>query len=368
MKQPFSIEKNTKRIYSICKPPSPNQPHLHPHRHFDIIKHFEEEGNAYHTLNFYGEVDFYLFSSEDLNNKLLTKQEEYGLICNKNSIEMEIYYNDELKGSFLFALDNPLDTNNLQCLIEKRSVNLYYVACIDEKYVCSGVKTLVLPAFLSYDVQRYLEGKKTLLLPDFSASFISDNLITEDVIMRKAWGFYLDFTSLVNRIGNVEDAEEIVTRHILHGISCLQKSKRAKIKKDMLFFWVGRKVDLNYELIPREYYCTYVSGNYLQSDSAKDYPYKIMEETFQDIPEFFEVNWVSPLAEEAVPLSVVHNNQCYRMNLSEKFYSMSNNLFKNNFLPTPEYQSFYHKIVETYIIESSKPKIYNLLDRIKKKG
>jgi hypothetical protein len=146
----------------------------------------------------------------------------------------------------------------------------------------------------------------------------------------------------------------------------MQKSKRASIKKDMLFFWVGRKVDINLENIPSEYYCTYISGNYLKSDRAKDYSYKIMEETFDDMPEFLETQWVSPLAEEAVPLSIVHNNQCYRMNLSERFYSMSDELFQNNFLPNSEYQSFYHRMAVSYVAESSRTKIYNLVERIKK--
>ena len=59
----------TSKIYSLSKPPSQKDPCLHSFRHSRIITHFQKDGNACHSLNSGGEVDFYLLlSNEDEND------------------------------------------------------------------------------------------------------------------------------------------------------------------------------------------------------------------------------------------------------------------------------------------------------------
>ncbi|MDX9872394.1 MAG: hypothetical protein RBT41_08250 [Clostridia bacterium] len=354
-----------KKVFSIHRPPSADAPYLYESRHGEIIRHFNETGNACHVLNTSGDVDLYFLLSDNDNEEIISSQEDFVLNTLKKQVELELYWDNKLKGVFSFRLLNPLDINNLRYLLESRSANMYYITRLDDQYVCAGVKTVLLPAFLCYDAIRLLEGKKALLLPDFSNNYVTDNLITEEILTKKAWGYYLDFTALLQRIGNQDDTEEIITRHFLDSITRLQKSKLASVHKDTLFFWIGRSIT-GHKDTPCEYYSTYISGRHLNGEPAKDYAHRIMEEAFREIPEFIGARWVSPIAEEAVPMAVVSDNQFYRIKLSEKFYTLSNDIFKENFLTDPAYTSFYQRIASTYATETVRPKIYNLTERLRR--
>lgn len=368
MEYPSKIENNKKKIYSLSKPPTPKNPYLHAFRHSSIIKHFQKEGNACHTLNSGGEVDFYLLlASEDEIDELPADNEEFGLITHKkNRIELEIYYNDEIKGIFCFDLLNPMDLHNLNCLLEKRRVNIYYINCFEDEFICAGIKTVYLPGMLCYDIERYMEGKSTLLLPEFSNTCVTDDSIPEEALTQKAWGFYLDFTALLRRVGSMEESEEIVTRHILHAISRLERSRHQGIKGNWFLFWVGRSIGVNEQNIPCEYYSIYLTGQHMTGEKGKDAAYRIIVESLQEIPEYTRAQWVSPLAEEGVPLAVVHDNQLYRLSLSPKFYSRCHALFQEHYLPHPEYKSYYHKIMVSCKNGQSQTKVYDFLEKKRK--
>lgn len=354
-----------RKVFSLNTPPSADSPYLYETRHGDIIRCFARSGNACHILNTNGDVDLYFLLSEDDNEDIVSWQEDFVLNTLKKQVELELYCDDKLKGVFTFRLESPLDVNNLRCLLETRRANIYYITRLEEQFVCAGVKSIMLPAFLCYDAIRLLEGKRALLLPDFSNNFITDNLITEEILVKKAWGYYLDFSAMLKRIGNQDDTEEIITRHFLDSITRLQKSRLASVSKDVLFFWIGRSVS-GHKGAPCEFYSTYISGYHLNGEPAKDYAHRIIEGAFREIPEFLGARWVSPIAEEAVPMAAVYNGDFYRVKLTERFYKESSAIFRENYRPDPAYTSFYERIVSTYATEPARPKVYNLTERLRR--
>jgi len=365
-----SIERvKEKKIYTMSKPPTPEDPYLHPARHSRIIRQFRRERNATHTLNSGGEVDFYLLLDiEDDIEELTDSSEEFGLdIRSREWVDLEIYYRDEILGTFHFDFDNPMDCQSLKYLLDKKHVNIYYINTDGDEYICSGFKTVYLPRMLCYDIRRHLEGRKPLLLPTFGEDYVSDEYITTDVLMRDAWGFYLDFTALLNRIGRLEEAEEIVTRHILHGVARLQRARRQNIKNDRLMLWVGRRVTINRADGPGEYYSIYLSGELFCGNKSKDTAAKIIEEILAELPEFEKSTWVSPLAEEAIPLVVLVNSHLYRINLTNRFYSLSDNIFKQKYLPHEEYKSYYQRVLASNKANRKGTKVYDFFEKRRKK-
>ncbi|MCR4442414.1 MAG: HEAT repeat domain-containing protein [Peptococcaceae bacterium] len=367
----LSKENNKKKVYSLSMPPTQQDPFLHPFRHSRIIKHFDRKGNACHALNSGGEVDFYLLLSDDDDiEEMPSAHEEFALnISQRYKIELELYYDNIIKGIFCFDLNNPMDTHNLRCVLEKKSINIYYIYRFEREFVCSGIKTVYLPGMLCYDLQRHMDGQKPLLLPSFSNDQADDSFINKEVLLRKAWGFYMDFTAFLKRAGNLEEAEEIVTRHILHALHRIQHSRRPNIKNDVVVLWLGRRVKVNKNNVPSEFYSIYLSGELFTGNRDRDYACKIMEDVLKEIPEFIMPYWVSPLAEESIPLVVLRNGFLSRIHLSRRFYALANELFEEHFLPHPGYESYYHKVLHSKETNERETKVYNFLEiRQEKRG
>ena len=365
----IALKAKEKKIYTLSKPPTPQEPYLHPVRHGRIVRHFRRKGNATHTLNSWGEVDFYLLLDlEDDIEELTDCSEEFGLdISDKEWIDLEIYYEDKILGVFHFDFGNPMDYQSLKYLLAKKQVNIYYINSEGDEFICAGFKCLNLPRMLCYDISRHLEGKKPLLLPIFGENCLSDDYITSDILMRNAWGFYLDFTSLLKRIGRVDEAEEIVTRHILHGIARLQRNRRHNIKNDRLILWVGRIITVNSSSGPREYYSIYLSGQLLTGNLSKDPAARIMEEVMGELPEYEKTAWTSALAEEAIPLAVLSGGYLYRINLTDRFYTLSDKAFKEKCLPGEGYSSYYHQVLNSLQAGGIETKVYDLLEKRREK-
>ena len=358
-----------KKIYTLSKPPTPEDPYLHPVRHSRIIRYFRRKGNAAHTLNSEGKVDFYLLlDPEDDIEELTDSAEEFGLdIQSREWIRLEIYYENKMLGTFHFDFDNPMDYQSIEYLLNKKHVNIYYITAEGNEYVCSGFKTVYLPRMLCYDIHRHLEGRRPLMLPRFDESYVSDDCITTDVLMKEAWGFYLDFTALLKRIGRVDEAEEIITRHILHGLASLQYSRRLKIKNDRLILWVGRRVTSNQGNGPSEYYGIYLSSELFCGNKIKDTAARILERILAELPEFEKSSWVSPLAEEAIPLAVLTGGCLYRINLTNRFYSLGDIMFTKKCLPHNGYKSYYHQVLVSNKATRIQTKVYDLLEKKRKK-
>lgn len=356
-----TFDNKDSKIYTLSVPPSPEDPYLNLSRHQRILQRFKRGSNACHTLNSQGEVDFYLLlPTEDDFEDFPEKTEEFGLNIGKDhKLKIEVYYEEELFGEFPFDLNNQLDSYCLRLIATHKSVTIYFIHTLEEDYVCYGFKTITLPNVLCYDLSRQLTGKSALILPNFSQDFYSDEFFTSDTLLSQAWGFYLDYTALIERLGSGEDVEEIISLHILHGMARLQKSRRKAIQEDRLILWVGRRISLDCDDRPKEYYSIYLSGANLQGLKSRDVATKIIEETLQELPEYWGYKWVSPLAEEAVPLVVMTEHKLYRLNLAERFYTLSRQLFAEHYCSYNNYQSYYDKI---YLLKSEKveTKIYNL--------
>lgn len=364
-----SINVKEKKIYTLSKPPTPKDPYLHAVRHSRIIRHFRKKGNATHMLNSGGEVDFYLLLDlEDDIEELTDLNEEFGLdISGREWVDLEIYYEDKILGVFHFDYDNPMDCQSLKYLLDKKQVNIYYIGIEGDEYICSGFKPVSLPRMLCYDIQRHLEGRKPLLLPIFGENCVSDGYITTELLTKEAWGFYLDYTALLSRVGKPDEAEELVTRHILHGVARLQRSRNQNIKNDSLTLWVGRRVSVNSGSRTCEFYSIYLSGELLSGNSRKDAAVKIMEEVLSELPEYEKCTWVSPLSEEGLPLAVLDGGYLYRINLSNRFYTLSDRIFTEKYLPHPEYRSYYHRMLDSGHPNGMETKVYDLLEKRRKK-
>lgn len=356
-----STDNKTRKVYTLSIPPSPEDPYLHPVRHRRIINRFKRGNNSCHMLNSHGEVDFYLLLPSDENfEEIPEKNEEFGLnISKEHKLEIEIYYSQDFFGRFLFDLGNQLDSYCLSFIAVNKKVNIYFIRLIDETFACYGFKALNLPSVLCYDLDRQLTGQKPLSLPQFSDDLYSDEFFTSKILLSRAWGFYLDYTALLERLGTSEDAEEIISLHILHGMARLQKSRRRGISEDRIILWIGRRISIDNSQKPKEFYSIYMSGEALVGLKTKDAAAGIFEETLQELPEYWGKEWINPLGEEAVPLVIIHERNIYRLNLTARFYSMSRRLFAEHYSPHSGYQSYYDKI---YLLQNEKAdgKIYDL--------
>lgn len=358
---------NTSKVYTFYKSPSPEDPYLHPGRHGSIIDCFDHNGNTYHTINSAGEVDFYFLVPGDADiDALLEEEEALDLrIAHTGELKLGISYPDDsggITGCYYFSLADPMHCYSLKWLVTNKRLNIYYIVLYEGEYVCSGVKSVYLPEVVCYDVFRYLEGKKPLMFPKFHKHSLTDQVLTEERLKKGAWGFYLDYTSMSRRIGNSQDAGEIISRHLLDGLARLQRSRRPKIKEDMLIFWVGRKISVNSENKPSEYYGVYLSGDLLSGDISRDPVKLVMEEVLQEIPEYRGSSWVFPVAEEGLPLLVIRNSQLHRLELSPNFFQSAHRIFQECYLPHAGYQSYYEETLHAGKYNGLNAKIYTFPD------
>lgn len=362
--------KDILKVYTLIKPPSPEDPFLHPVRHSKVIQQFTRKSDACYTLNSEGEVDIYIILpfGEDFEEFSQVNEEFTLTHRNKNKIEIEICYKDEGKSCNLsFNLDNPLDYHTLERLSKDKRLNIYYINRYDEEYVCDGMKAVYLPGIFCYDLKRCLEGKRPLALPIFSEKIIPDKVITENMLMMKAWGFYLDFTSLRKRIGVAEDADEFISLHILHGMARLQKARLKYVSSDVMIFWIGRKIITLQGQVPREYYCVYLSAEMFTGNKSLDQGANILKKVMLEVPEFVESSWVSPLQEEAIPLVMITGKKIYRLNLTEEFYRLGERVFSEHFKKAKGYESYYLKILKAQKASHNSGKVCDLAQRRREK-
>ncbi len=359
-----------KKIYTLTKPPSPDYPYLHPVRHAEIIRNFNSAANACHTLNYWGEVDFYLLTTnDDYINGVQNGIEEFALkIPGKNSKNIEIYYcEDNIESTFRFNTKEPMDYHILKNLIEKKEVDIYFVRLLAEEYVCIGFKTVYLPSMLCYDIQRFLEDRKPLLLPTYYNNIVIDRQIREAAMIKKAWGFYLDFTTMTERIGSIQEAEEIISRHVLDGVARLQRSRQKNTGNECLCIWTGKKIMLNQENVPREYYNIYINSDFLFDGKEEDLVKKVIEKSLKELPEFERCLWTSPLAEESLPIACLYGNRLYRINITRGFYKRLARMFQKFYLPVEGYVSHYQKILSSKEAIMSETKVYNIFEKRRNK-
>lgn len=369
MNNDFNLLSNQNfKLYTLCKSPTPEEPYLTITRHRNIIEHFDRGEYSCHMLNSEGSVDLYYFISlEEELDDYLEEKEIFNLTFHKNkSIDLELSYGEGNCPTFTFKLDEPTDYYSLLYMIEKKKLNIFYIIYLEDVYVCSGLKAINLPVTLSYDILRYLEGKEPLLLPKFSSKVLSDKILSEEIILGKAWGFYLNYEQLIKRVGKVEDAEEIVSRYILHALTKLQRSRRKNITEDLIFLWVSRKIGLDEQNKPVEYYVAFLNGGMLTGQKDKDFARKIFEKTMSELPELAKIVWTSPLAEEAVPLAATHKNSAYRIDVTEDFYNLSSTLFLKYYQPHKEYVNYYAQIVNLQKKNHMDTKVYSLFEKRKK--
>lgn len=366
------------KLYTLSIPPSPQVPYLHPVRHSGIIQSFHDGVNAGFTMNSMGEVDFYLLLNEnEAFEDYAEVNEEYKLnIVTEDELDISLLYDGEDSAfSLHFCKQDPMDQHILSWLVKQKKVNLYYIIYYEDEYICTGVKMSELPIIFTYDLERFLNGERTLQLPVFAGTPLQGNILNKSLLMQGAWGFYLNYTALVKRIGNMDDTEEIVSRHILDLIACLQfRLTRKKedidagdLDKDLLIVWVGRRIGLFGDDEPIEYYSIYVSSSFINND-PHDPVKKIGEEALGELHELQQIAWASPLAEEGIPLIALRGRLAHRFNLTNDFYYLSDRLFKEYFLPHREYVSYYNRIINYRKLSSQGAKVYSLVKKRKAKG
>ena len=361
---------NNLKVYTLSVPPSPQAPYLHPIRHSEVIRNFEEMGNTCFTMNWMGEVDFYiLLCAGDTFDDYSDVYEQFELnIEQEGYLEIGLYYYDEeVNYSFKFCLSNPLEEHILTWLIQEKRVNVYYISQVAGEFICTGLKIAELPMALVYDLERFLTGKRALFLPTFAENALNDSKLTKQCLLQKAWGFYLDYTALLERIGDIDDTEEIVSRHLLDIMAHLQQPNLWQNKHDFLTMWVGRKIGVAVEYEPVEYYSIYLSGKSVTNHPQN--PVKtIVEEVLRELPELKQVLWVPPLAEEAIPLVAIRDKLVHRFNLTNNFYYLSDRLFKEHYLPHRDYVSYYNRIVNYRRLTTQGAKVYSLVKKRREKG
>jgi len=364
------IDKNDRiKIYTLNVPPTPDKPFLTLERHREIISYFKEKGDAYYTLNSYGEVDFYLLEEDgNTSDDLADVAEQFRLRLQKNKgLDVEIKYNDELFYLFSFNLNKVMDKHILEWLVKEERVNIYYLACFEQEYFCTGLKTIALPQGLIYDLARFLQGKRFLMMPTFLDKKSSDRELTKARLLQESWGFYLDYSSLLQRIGSVAATEEILSRHIFDCIAKLQGSRSKQIEEDELILWIGRKVEAIDNEQPKEYYSFFLSGERVNPNKRN--PAKvIVEKALRELPELKQIKWVSPLAEEGIPFAVISLHQVSRFKLTPGFFSASDQLYREKYLPYRNYINNYHKIVHDHLLLTPKTNIYSFIKKHKEKG
>lgn len=367
-------EKNSLKIYTLNIPPTPEEPFLYSARHSEIIKNFDGNSDTFYTLNSQGEVDFYILTeAEDLFDSFVDAGEQFELyIKDKKILNLRILYQEQISYTFSFNISKVMDKHILEWIEKEERINIYYINSFDEEYFCSGLKITALPKGLIYDLQRFLQGKRSLKLPAFSEHYCSDSKFTEERLLLKAWAFYLDFSSLVQRVGNVQDTEDLVSRHIFDVLAQLQQSNCRQIQEDEVILWVGRKVCVvdkqeAQKLQPKEYYVIYLSGNFVNSTGTS--PAKLIaEKSLGELGELQQIMWVSPLAEEAIPFAVISAHSLSRFNLTRKFFQLCDQLFKANYQPAHEYINSYQKIDKNHVLMYRETKVYSLVKKRKQKG
>ena len=322
-------------------------------------------------MNYWGDVDFYLLiDSDDYLDVFQQELEEFVLkIPAKNTKDVEIYYSENnFEGTFRFNTREPIDYHTLKSLVDKKEVNIYFMRLFEEEYICIGVKNVYLPAMLCCDIQRFLEGKKPLLLPAYNNSIIFDRQVKESTILKKGWGFYLDFTKMKDRIGSSQETEEIISRHVLDGIARLQRGReKSAAAKECIFIWAGKRIMLNHENIPCEYYNIYISGDLLSEKNQDDYAKKILEKSLKGLPEFERCLWTSPLAEEGLPIACLSGKRLYRIDMTKVFFKRLARLFQKFCLPGESYVSYYQKILTSKERRTIQTKIYNIFEKRRQK-
>lgn len=364
-----NTQNNNLKVYTFSTPPLPNEPYLHAVRHRMIIDNFDGGGNVCCTTNSQGEVDFYvLLFPEDSFEDISRVSEHFQLnIYEKDYLEIQFLYEDEVLYTFRFHLANPMNRYVLHWLLKEKRVNMYYVNYFDGEYVCTGLKIFQLSGGFIYDLERFVTGKRPLLLPTFCESSISDGNLTKERLLKKGWGFYLDYRAMLERVGNVEDTEEIILRYLLDATTCLQQSRYSGIKNGFLIMWIGRRIGVSEDNQPLEYYCVYLSGDKVNNtdyNSAK----LIMEKALGELPELRQTLWVSPLAEEGIPVAAIKDNRVYKFNLTNDFYYLSAQLFKEHYHTQKNYTSYYHKIANYHNQVLPKNNVCSLVKKRKAKG
>lgn len=335
------------KVYTLIRPPSPEDPFLDPVRHNNLIQQLMGKNNACYTLNSEGEIDIYLIMPPEVDfDEYCQVVEEFSLVSfKKGKLIVEISCLDEEQTfNLIFNVNNPLEHHTVQYLCTDKRVNIYYISRFDEEYMCYGMKSVYLPDILCYDLQRCLEGKTPLTLPKFSKEMISDEVVTEKMMTMKAWGFYLDLTSLQKRTRVVVDSDELISIHILHGIAQLQKARIRHYNKDIVILWIGRKITSLKGEEPREYYCVYLSGEMLSDNKGMGQGAKALEKVLRELPDYVGSVMVSPLEEEAMPLVMIRDKEVFSLNLTQDFYNRGSRLFARYFKVAKGYESNYQKI------------------------
>ncbi|MFA6662558.1 MAG: hypothetical protein WCS56_05950, partial [Bacilli bacterium] len=199
-------DNNDLKIYTLSVPPTPEEPFLYATRHKEIIECFDQQNDIFFTMNSQGEVDFYLLiESEDSFDDFADVGEEFALTFKGNNrVDFRISYYEDCFYTASFSLANMMDKHILKWLINKERINLYYINYFEEEYICTGLKTTALPKGLVYDLIRCLRGKRSFLIPAFSEQNRSYHILTKPRLLGNAWGFHLDYTALLQRIGNAE--------------------------------------------------------------------------------------------------------------------------------------------------------------------
>jgi hypothetical protein len=363
------VENNDLKIYTLSVPPTPEDPFLYATRHREIIECFDQQNDTFFTMNSQGEVDLYLLiEPEDSFDDFADVGEEFSLFFRgKDSFDLRMNYQEDIFYTVRFNLTNMMDKHILKWLLKEERINLYYINFFEEEYICTGLKITALPKGLIYDLTRFLRGKRSLLLPAFSEQQNSDHTLTRTRLLGKAWGFYLDYTALLRRIGSVEDTEEIVSRHIFDVMARLQQSKAKRVEGDELILWVGRKVCVDSHNQPKEYYSIYLSGDFVKNTKLN--PAKlIVEKALSELPELKQIMWVAPLAEEGIPFALISAHVLARINLTHKFFRLCDQLFNENYLPHHGYINSYQQIQHKRLFFSPKTKVYSLVKKRRDKG
>lgn len=333
-------------IYTLKRPPTQENPYLNPSGHEAIINYLSNKGNAYHCLNSEGEVDFYFCIPYD-DYDFLEETEEIGVNIPKDDPKrVEVIFDDgEFSGAFIFRMDDPLDTYSLSWLILKKRVNIYYVCEIHDEFVCMGIKNLYLPFSLCYDLQRYQDGKKQLYLPRFDDRIITSSELSTEIITSKAWAFYVDYGKLLKQTGNADEVEEIISRHLLHGIAKIQRSRKQTIRGDSLLFWVGKKIMVNDAEEPAEYYSVYISSLSFTGSQSQDYAATLMKRALEELSGGLRLKWIEPLGEEALPLVLSAEHRLHKIHLTLELYERCHGIFQSKYCHHRDYIDYYQQLI-----------------------
>jgi len=205
-----------------------------------------------------------------------------------------------------------------------------------------------------------------LLLPDINHHLLLDRQVKEAAIIKKGWAFCLDYTTMKDRVGSPQEAEEIISRHVLDGIARMQRGRQRSTGDDTLFIWAGKRIMLNKENIPREYYNIYISSDFF-SEENDDYVKKILEKSLMELPEYERCLWTSPLAEEGLPIACLKGKRLYRTDMTRTFLKRLARLFQKHYLPFESYVNHYQKILISKENGMRQTKIYNIFEKRRRK-